>query len=113
MEQLPKSILIVGGGVIGIEWASMLHDFGVEVTVIEYADRILPTEDEEISKEMQSLLKKKGIKIVTNAKVLARNIANQDNGVTISAEINGETKSLQQKKFLFLLEDKRILKTLD
>ena len=61
MTELPKSILIVGGGVIGIEWASMLNDFGVEVTVIEYADRIIPTEDKDISKEMLKLLKKKGI----------------------------------------------------
>ena len=64
MTELPGSILIVGGGVIGIEWASMLHDFGVEVTVIEYADRIIPTEDHEISKEMQKLLEKKGITFV-------------------------------------------------
>ena len=70
MEQLPKSIIIVGGGVIGIEWASMLADFGVEVTVLEYADRIIPTEDQEISKEMQRIIKKKGIKIITGAKVL-------------------------------------------
>ena len=70
MEALPKSIIIVGGGVIGIEWASMLNDFGVEVTVIEYADRIIPTEDEDISKEMKKLLKKKGITFVTSAKVL-------------------------------------------
>ena len=42
MEELPKSILIVGGGVIGIEWASMLADFGVDVTVLEYADTIHP-----------------------------------------------------------------------
>ena len=62
MEEVPQSIIIVGGGVIGIEWASMLADFGAEVTVLEYADRILPTEDQEISKEMQRLLKKKGIK---------------------------------------------------
>src|SRR5699024_7076342 len=51
MEELPASIIIVGGGVIGIEWASMLADFGVEVTVIEYADQILPTEDDAIAKE--------------------------------------------------------------
>ena len=48
----------------------MLSDFGVDVTVLEYADRIIPTEDKEISKEMQRLMKKKGIKIVTGAKVL-------------------------------------------
>lgn len=59
LEQLPASMLIVGGGVIGIEWASMLNDFGVDVTVIEYADRILPTEDADISREMQAQLAKK------------------------------------------------------
>ncbi|MEW8986148.1 MAG: FAD-dependent oxidoreductase, partial [Bacillus sp. (in: firmicutes)] len=69
LEALPQSMIIVGGGVIGIEWASMLSDFGVGVTVIEYADRILPTEDIEISREMQRFMKKKGVKIVTNARV--------------------------------------------
>ncbi|STY43146.1 Dihydrolipoyl dehydrogenase 3 [Listeria grayi] len=59
LEELPKSIVIVGGGVIGMEWASMLHDFGVEVTVLEYADRLLPLEDKEISKELTRLYKKK------------------------------------------------------
>ena len=43
MEELPASMIIIGGGVIGIEWASCLSDFGVEVTILEYADRILPT----------------------------------------------------------------------
>lgn len=47
---------------IGIEWASMLSDFDVEVTVVEYADKIVPTEDHEISKEMQRLMKKKASK---------------------------------------------------
>ncbi len=51
-------MLIVGGGVIGIEWASMLTDFGVNVTVVEYGERILPTADEDISKEMMTQLKK-------------------------------------------------------
>lgn len=63
MVTLPKTILIVGGGVIGIEWASMLSDFGVLVTVIEFADQIIPTEDKEISKEMQRLMKKKVLKL--------------------------------------------------
>ena len=59
MEAIPKSMIIVGGGVIGIEWASMLDDFGVEVTVLEYADTILPTEDKEISKEMKNFWRKR------------------------------------------------------
>ena len=99
MEQLPKSILIVGGGVIGIEWASMLADFGVDVTVLEYADTIIPTEDSEISQEMQRLLKKKGIKIITGAKVLAETLR-KENGVTISAEVKDVVQEYHAEKLL-------------
>ncbi|WP_017380049.1 dihydrolipoyl dehydrogenase [Paenisporosarcina sp. TG-14] len=100
MTELPKSILIVGGGVIGIEWASMLNDFGVEVTVIEYADRIIPTEDADVSKEMQKLLSKKGITFATSAKVLADTLETSDGTVTISAEFKGETKTFTAEKML-------------
>ncbi|WP_026572581.1 dihydrolipoyl dehydrogenase [Bacillus sp. UNC438CL73TsuS30] len=99
LENLPSSIIIVGGGVIGIEWASMLSDFGVDVTVIEYADRIIPTEDKDISKEMQRLMKKKGIKIVTSAKVLSETIVKGD-GVAISAEVKGSLKEFKAEKLL-------------
>ncbi len=67
----------------------MLVDFGVEVTVIEYADRILPTEDKDVSKEIQRLMKKKGVKIVTGAKVLPETIEKGD-GVSIKAEHKGK-----------------------
>ncbi|MBU8879313.1 dihydrolipoyl dehydrogenase [Bacillus sp. FJAT-29790] len=99
MEEVPNSIIIVGGGVIGIEWASMLSDFGAEVTVIEYADRIIPTEDKEVSKEMQRLMKKKGVKIVTSAKVLPETLQKGE-GVTISAEVKGEQKEFKAEKLL-------------
>jgi dihydrolipoamide dehydrogenase len=100
LETLPSSIIIVGGGVIGIEWASMLSDFGVEVTVVEYADRIVPTEDHEISKEMQRLMKKKGVTIVTNAKVLPETLVKGDGQVQISAEVKGEQKQFTAEKLL-------------
>ncbi|MBH0166474.1 dihydrolipoyl dehydrogenase [Fictibacillus sp. 7GRE50] len=99
MENLPSSIIIVGGGVIGIEWASMLNDLGVEVTVLEYADRIVPTEDEEISKEAARVLKKKGIKLVTSAKVLPDTLEKGES-VMISAEHKGETKQFSAEKML-------------
>jgi dihydrolipoamide dehydrogenase len=99
LDSLPSSIIIVGGGVIGIEWASLLSDFGVAVTVIEYADRIIPTEDKEISKEMQRLMKKKGINIITSAKVLSETLV-KGNGVTISAEIKGSQKTFEAEKLL-------------
>ncbi|MBG9444926.1 dihydrolipoamide dehydrogenase [Cytobacillus firmus] len=99
LEEVPNSIIIVGGGVIGIEWASMLSDFGADVTVIEYADRIIPTEDKEISKEMQRLMKKKGVKIVTGAKVLPETLQKGE-GVTISAEVKGSQKEFSAEKLL-------------
>lgn len=99
MEELPNSIVIVGGGVIGIEWASMLADFGVEVTVLEYLDRILPTEDKEVSKEMTRLMKKKGIKIVTGAKVMSETLKKED-GIEIQAERKGENQTYTADRML-------------
>lgn len=99
MEELPNSIIIVGGGVIGMEWASMLVDFGVQVTVIEYADRILPTEDQDISKEIQRLMKKKGVKIFTGAKVLPETLEKGD-GVSIKAEHKGKETSFSADQLL-------------
>jgi len=100
MEVLPTSIIIVGGGVIGIEWASMLNGFGVEVTVLEYADRIIPTEDDDISKEMKKLLTKKGITFSTNAKVLPETLVKKEGSITISAEVNGKTTTFTAEKML-------------
>ncbi|WP_066293761.1 dihydrolipoyl dehydrogenase [Bacillus sp. FJAT-29937] len=100
MEEIPSSIIIVGGGVIGIEWASMLSDFGADVTVVEYADRIIPTEDKEVSREMQRLMKKKGVKIVTGAKVLPETLKQAEGNVAISAEVKGEQREFTAEKLL-------------
>ncbi|MEK4028870.1 MULTISPECIES: dihydrolipoyl dehydrogenase [Bacillaceae] len=100
LESLPASVIIVGGGVIGIEWASMLVDFGVKVTVLEYADRILPTEDMEISKEMERLLKKRGVEIITRAKVLAETVEKQNSSVTIQAETSEGQSTHKAEKLL-------------
>lgn len=99
MEELPKSMIIVGGGVIGIEWASMLADFGVDVTVVEYLGQILPTEDDAIAKEVEKLLKKKGITFVKGAKVLPDTLSTET-GVSIDAEINGKNESFNADKML-------------
>ncbi|WP_156855954.1 dihydrolipoyl dehydrogenase [Oceanobacillus sp. AG] len=99
LEELPSSMLIIGGGVIGIEWASMLNDFGVDVTVIEYAKQILPTEDEAIANEMERLLKKKGIHFVKGANVLADTIDIADD-VSIQAEVAGEKINFNAEKIL-------------
>jgi dihydrolipoamide dehydrogenase len=94
LEKLPQSIIIIGGGVIGVEWASMLNDFGVEVTVIEYENRLVPLEDADVSKELERLFKKRKIKVVTGAKVIAESVTTHEDRVTVQAEHKGSMISL-------------------
>ncbi|MEK4667831.1 dihydrolipoyl dehydrogenase [Niallia sp. FSL R7-0271] len=69
LEEIPKSVVIIGGGVIGVEFATIFAALQAEVSIIEASDKIIPTEDIEASKFLTSSLKKKGITIHTNAKV--------------------------------------------
>ncbi|MCS7461605.1 dihydrolipoyl dehydrogenase [Paenibacillus doosanensis] len=100
MEEIPKSIIIIGGGVIGVEWASMLSDFGVQVTVVEYAPRLLPAEDADISRELERLLKKRGVRIVTGAKVLSETVKKDDGAVTLDVQRGEDLQHLQADKAL-------------
>src|ERR1700757_1511629 len=68
---IPKSLLVIGSGAIGIEFASFYHDMGAEVTVVEVLDRVLPVEDEEISAFARKAFEKQGIRIHTGATVSA------------------------------------------
>ncbi|MBE9914251.1 dihydrolipoyl dehydrogenase [Paenibacillus donghaensis] len=100
LERLPRSVLVVGGGTIGIEWASLLSDLGVEVQIVEFAERILPLEDADISKEMARLFKKRKIAIHTGAKVLPDTLRQVGGFVTIQAERDGGPIELQAEKIL-------------
>lgn len=71
LDELPASMAIIGGGVIGMEFAAILNSFGVKVTVLEYCDEILPTFDREIAKKLRQILSRRGIDIVTGATVTA------------------------------------------
>jgi dihydrolipoamide dehydrogenase len=69
IERIPKSLIIIGGGVIGVEFATIFSSLKTEVTVIEMADRIIPSEDVDASKTLMKALKKKGVRFFTSAKV--------------------------------------------
>ena len=71
LKELPESICVIGGGVIGLEMACYLKKFGVDVTVLEYAPQILPNFDEDISKRLKQSLTRQGIRIETSAQVTA------------------------------------------
>ena len=69
LEKQPKSMIVVGSGAIGVEFAHFYHTLGTEVTIVEYLPRIVPVEDEDVSKQLQSSFKKSGINVLTNAEV--------------------------------------------
>lgn len=101
MDELPASLIIVGGGVIGLEWASMLNDFGVEITVVEAAAHVLPAEDEDVAKEMQRLLGKRGVRFLTGASVLTETYSIQEDGIQIDVKLGDEKQeTLKADKLL-------------
>ena len=69
LEKQPKSMILVGSGAIGSEFASFYSDMGTDVTIVEFQSNIVPVEDEEVSKQFARIYKKKGIKIMTNSSV--------------------------------------------
>src|SRR5512134_2214563 len=88
-ESMPKSLLVVGSGAIGIEFASFYRSMGAEVTVVEILDRILPAEDEEISALARKSFEKQGIKIHTGAAV--KSLKKNADGVTATVEAGGKS----------------------
>ncbi len=87
-EEMPKKLLVVGSGAIGIEFASFYKTMGVDVTVVEMMDRVMPVEDEEISTLARKAFEKQGMKIITEAKV--SKIDKNKDDVTAHIEINGK-----------------------
>ncbi|MBC6426497.1 MAG: dihydrolipoyl dehydrogenase [Ekhidna sp.] len=69
LEKQPKQLVVVGSGAIGVEFAYFYNSIGTEVTIVEFMDRILPVEDEEVSKQLERIYKKAGMKIMTSAEV--------------------------------------------
>ncbi|HLR37355.1 MAG TPA: dihydrolipoyl dehydrogenase, partial [Chitinophagaceae bacterium] len=69
LKKQPKSIIIVGSGAIGVEFGYFYHSIGTDVTIVEFLPKIVPVEDDEVSKELQKSYKKKGIKVMTNSEV--------------------------------------------
>lgn len=91
LKECPDSVVIIGGGVIGVEFATVFNSLGKEVTIIEMMDAILPGIDAEISSALRKSLEKRGVKIFTGSKVI---LLTSDNKATCSFETNGTKKSV-------------------
>ena len=95
---LPGSIIIAGSGAIGVEFAYVLSNFGVDVTIVEFLDRMVPTEDADVSKELAKHYKKLGIKVLTSTKV--ESVEDTGSGVRVTVSSGGQQNVLEADKLL-------------
>jgi dihydrolipoamide dehydrogenase len=98
-EQLPGSIIIAGAGAIGVEFAYVLANYGVDVTIVEYLDRLVPLEDEEVSAELAKRYKKLGVTVHTSTRVDAIHDGG-DGAVTVTVTKGEEQQTLEAEKVL-------------
>ncbi|MBM6399018.1 dihydrolipoyl dehydrogenase [Phycicoccus sonneratiae] len=99
-ENLPGSIVIAGSGAIGVEFAYVMKNFGVDVTIVEFLDRMVPTEDEEVSKELLKHYKKLGVKVMLGTKVESVEDTGSGVRVTVSPAAGGDQQVLEADKLL-------------
>jgi len=97
-RELPGSVIIAGAGAIGVEFAYVLHNYGVEVTIVEFLDRMVPLEDAEVSKELAKRYSKLGIKVLTSTKV--EEIDDSGAKVNVTVVSDGNRQTLEADKVL-------------
>ncbi|WP_099023676.1 dihydrolipoyl dehydrogenase [Mycolicibacterium palauense] len=97
-RELPGSIIIAGAGAIGMEFAYVMKNYGVDVTIVEFLPRALPNEDAEVSKEIEKQYKKLGVKILTGTKV--ESIDDDGSTVTVTVSKDGKSDTLKADKVL-------------
>jgi dihydrolipoamide dehydrogenase len=99
LTAVPRSLVVIGGGAVGVEFASMFRRFGAEVTVVEMLPRIVPVEDEDISKELERNFRKQKIRVETGAR--AEDIRQEDGGVKLTLVTkDGKREDLEAEKLL-------------
>src|SRR5262249_16935241 len=99
LAEIPKTLIVVGAGAVGVEFASIYNSFGTQVTILEALPRVVPVEDEEISTELDKAFKKKNIQIQTGCKV--ESVKKDANGVTVTfTDKDGKSQTLQAEKLL-------------
>jgi dihydrolipoamide dehydrogenase len=99
IAELPKSLVVIGSGAVGVEFASIFKSFGAEVTILEMLPRMVPVEDEEISKELLRLFKKRGFDV--NLGIKDTKIEKNKDGALVSwADANGKPQTKQAEKVL-------------
>jgi len=97
-EKLPKSVIVIGSGAVGVEFSTVWNSYGVDVTIVEMLPRLVPLEDEEVSAELEKAFKKRGIKVLTGRRVEA--IETSDSGARVKISGGGEESTLEAEQAL-------------
>ncbi len=100
LPQLPRSVVIIGAGAIGVEFASGWKDMGIDVTLVEVLPRLVPLEDREIGDELGKQFSRRGIKVLAGSKVLLDSIQNLSDHVELEVESGGSRQKLSAEKLL-------------
>jgi dihydrolipoamide dehydrogenase len=95
-EKLPESVVIIGSGAIGVEFATVWNSYGVDVSIVEMLPRLVPLEDPEVSKELEKAFKKRGIKVLTGHRVESLGVEDEVVKVKTSSESGDETLEAEQ-----------------
>jgi dihydrolipoamide dehydrogenase len=98
LKEMPRSLVIVGAGAVGVEFASIYRSFGCEVTIVEMLPRLVPVEDEEISKELARVYRKRGINFHTSAKV--EKVDKTKSGIAVTISVEGKQQKIEAEKIL-------------
>jgi dihydrolipoamide dehydrogenase len=98
LKEMPKSLVIVGAGAVGVEFASIYRSFGCEVTIVEMLPRLVPVEDEEVSKELARVYRKRGIAFHTGAKV--EKIDKTKSGIAVTISVDEKQQKIEAEKIL-------------
>ena len=98
LKEMPKSLIVVGAGAVGVEFASIFRSFDTEVTIVEMLPRLVPVEDEEVSKELARVYRKRGINFFTGAKMEKTEITKT--GVAVTISVDGKQQKLDAEKIL-------------
>jgi dihydrolipoamide dehydrogenase len=93
MDTLPKDVIVVGAGAVGVEFASMYHDLGVKVTLLEYLPALVPLEDLEVGRALERSFTKRGINVMTNARFDPKAVKASKSGVRLSVGPDGKDAS--------------------
>jgi len=101
LKEIPKSLVIVGAGAVGVEFASIYRSFDCEVTIVEMLPRLVPVEDEEVSKELARVYRKRGINFHTSAKV--DKVEKTKTGVAVTITVDGKQQKIEAEKILIAI----------